>query len=341
MKKTRVWFNHWFSTAYRIIELMKDGRDDLEIIGSNTNRYAVYKDVCDEFYVEPEFDKSYEYVEWCLHFCEYHEIDVFIPRRNFVLISEHKAKFEELGVKVLVSNNFELLKTLDNKLDTMDLFKALPNVAKIPNIISVTNVDGFFNAYKMLKNDSNRVCFKYAEDEGARSFRVVDDSVDGINSLNGSVGFKISYQKAMEMLGSVDEFKPLMVMEYLNGMEISVDCLATPKGFIAIPRYKVGGRVTKIDIDVDIINRAKAFYEHTKLDCPFNLQFRYHNNELCILEVNTRMSGGVHLSCLSGVNIPQIALKMLLGEDDYEVPTVDVLESLKVTHIETPIIIER
>ncbi len=49
----RIWFNHWFSTAYSIIQLIKKDESDFQIIGSNEREQAVYKKVCDEWHIEP------------------------------------------------------------------------------------------------------------------------------------------------------------------------------------------------------------------------------------------------------------------------------------------------
>lgn len=50
----KVWFNHWFSTSYRLIELMKeDAVRQIYVVGSNRQRESVIQKVCDEWYEEP------------------------------------------------------------------------------------------------------------------------------------------------------------------------------------------------------------------------------------------------------------------------------------------------
>ena len=67
---TRIWFNHWFSTAYHLIQLMRDGTDEpLCIIGSNRNEHAIYRRACEEWHTEPEIRSDEEYVSFCLEFC--------------------------------------------------------------------------------------------------------------------------------------------------------------------------------------------------------------------------------------------------------------------------------
>ena len=62
-----------------------------------------------------------------------------------------------------------------------------------------------------------------------------------------------------------------------------------------------------MDITID-------FQKKIGLECPYNIQFKYLNGIPYFLEVNTRMSGGIHMACAgSGVNIPNIAVKKLLG----------------------------
>ena len=47
----RVWFNHWFSTSYRLIELMKqDNEEEIYVIASNKQIDSVIQKVCDEWY---------------------------------------------------------------------------------------------------------------------------------------------------------------------------------------------------------------------------------------------------------------------------------------------------
>ena len=64
----RIWMNHWFSTAYNIITLIKEGIPDASIIGSNEHAASPIMKVCDEWYQEPVL-KGEQYVSFCLDFC--------------------------------------------------------------------------------------------------------------------------------------------------------------------------------------------------------------------------------------------------------------------------------
>lgn len=318
--KYRVWFNHWFSTAFNLIENIK--KDDINnyfyFIGTGKRRMA-YKEVCEEYYIEPDLTGK-EYIQFCINFCKEHNINVFVPRKERLNISKHLNLFHEIGVKVLVDSNYSLLSDLESKTKTGLLFqndKNLSSLVKIPEMLIATNISEFENNYRYLKEKypNDRICFKYEIDEGALSFRVIDDRQDNISSLSNYQGSKISYDKAIEILSSEKSFSPIIQMIYLNGEEISVDSLLTQQGFIGCARTKAGIRMTKItdmDDSFQMITISRMFAEKTKIKNPYNLQFRKHNEELYLLEINTRLAGGTYRDYLIGYNFPYIALCDLL-----------------------------
>ena len=334
----RIYFNHWFSQAYNLINAIKAEDPSVYIIGTNERDTAVYQFVCDEFYVEPHFDNEDEYAMWCLNFCKEHNIDVFAPRRNRVAIAKHYNEYIGAGIKLMVDNNSELMALLEDKVKTAQLFEK-HNICKVPELLVATNIDEFKKHYAYLKEKypKERVCFKYVEDEGATSFRVIDDIADDIKVLKTGAGMKISYDKAVEILGSVDSFDPLILMIYLKGPEISVDSLMTNKGFIGCSRTKIGTRGTVIDPHSELVNISKHFAEVTGIKCPYNVQFRWHDGELYLLEVNTRMAGGTYKSCQAGLNFAYLALCDVLGKD-FELPT--NTKKVIVSEIETPVLLK-
>lgn len=65
----------------------------------------------------------------------------------------------------------------------------------------------------------------------------------------------------------------------------------------------------------ELIDLAHKFHRHYKLPYVFNIQVKYTDSVPKLLEINPRMSGGLHFSCLSGINFPYMAIKILLGEE--------------------------
>ena len=334
----RIWFNHWFSTAYHLINLMREGSRDNVFIGTSTNSLAVYKQVCDEWYSEEDGITADAYVDFAVDFCVKHEIDVFVPRRFLVDIIRNADRFDAIGVRLFADRDYETVNMLDDKFLTYDFFRGFkPEL--VPEILIAHSFDEFISACNELKTRTKRVCYKLTVDEGARSFRVIDDRVEDGNALLEMPGAKISWANAQTVLSKYDFSIPMLVMPYLYDVEISVDCLHTNSGNIIIPRYKKKARYSEVIFDESIMKTCSETVDRLKLRMPLNIQFRMNEGNLYLMEMNPRMSGGLQLSCLaSGINIPDIALSRLCGVD--KPWTYPEHHARKVAHIETPICLD-
>lgn len=333
----KVWFNHWFSTSYRLIELMKEDKEEkIYVIGSNSQIHSVIQNVCDEWYEEPDC-KGQEYVEYCLAFCKEHQVDVFVPRRSMEDISREKSAFEVMGVKVMV-DDFDRINLLNDKARTYDFFKKCEKI-HIPEYAIVNNVAEFAAAYERIKKNNAQVCMKFVRDEGGMSFRKIVENVDCFQRLRWYPGTEIEYEVLKDTLAQRNQFDDLMVMPYLKDEEISVDCLSTVDGLIAVARKKGPARQEEIIYSKEIMDMVKIVMEEIKLQYPCNIQFKVKDGIPYLLEINTRMSGGLQMSCLAAqVNIPNLALNKLLGKNicwDMN------REEKIVSYIELPKIIEK
>lgn len=331
---TRIWLNHWFSTAYNIINLIKNEEKDLYIIGSNENENAVYKSVCDEWHIEPVLDDE-DYIQFCLDFCKEHKVDIFMPRRGMVAISSAKSQFLDMGVKVMVED-YEIMQVLNDKALAYEELKK-EKIGYIPEYYIVSNIKDFYGAYEELIKNYEKVCFKFVMDEGGKSYRLIDNSRKGYSALSKKQNSRMTYDDVIRALSEKESFSPIMIMPYLPGDEVSVDCVKTSTGIIMIPRIKNATRIEKVVYDEKITDMCDAIYNKFDLQYPCNIQFKYLDNIPYFLEVNTRMSGGIQMSCLaSGINIPNIAVNQMLGNDkSWE----NKFEERYVTHIELPVLV--
>lgn len=330
----RIWLNHWFSTAYSIISLIKENESDFYVIGSNESRYAAYGQVCDEWYVEPAL-KDVEYIEYCLNFCREHKVDIFVPRRGMTIISRYKSRFEEIGVKVM-ADDYEKVKILNQKIESYELFKKL-KIGYVPEYETVTCAVDFINAYERMAAQYEQVCFKFANDEGGKSYRLIDNNRKGYKALFKKQNTRMTLEDAAAALSERETVAPIIVMPYLPGEEVSVDCLKTRSGVIMLPRVKDFTKVERVKYDKEILDICDDFYRKIGLEHPCNIQFKYREGVPYFLEVNTRMSGGIQMACLaSGINIPNIAVNNMLGIDKaWE----NLYEEKCVSHVEMPIIV--
>lgn len=332
----KLWFNHWFSTSYRLIELMKDDADEkIYVIGSNLCKNSVIQRVCDEWYEEPNIEGE-EYLEYCLNFCKSNSIDVFVPGKEMKNISKNIQKFKGIGVKVLL-DDYDIVSVLGDKVLAYEYFKDTEGI-NVPEYYKVNNVTEFKKAYKMLKDKDYEVCVKFVEDKGGMSFRRLTDGSDELKKIKSYAGASISCDEYLRILEGIGEFDDLMIMPYLEGNEISIDCLNTSKGLIAVPRDKGNSRDERVFYDEKILNMVEIILKKIDIKYPFNVQFKYKKDMLYLLEINTRMSGGLQMSCLAAdVNIPNIALNKLIGK---EIEWKQKKQETIVSYIELPYIIK-
>ena len=320
-----VWFNHTFSTEYHVIKALREGAaqhggEVLNIIGSNKDANCIYKTECDVFFKEPDDLTDEEYVDYALSVCKAYKVDVFFPKRCRNIISKYKDKFTEIGVAVISSADYEMLTNLENKKYTNEIVGRYHLCKCIPSFYA-TNLEEFKQAYTSVKNlggdfENCRVCMKYTEDEGAVSFRVIvpDEEVD-FRRISSPIGAKISYSEVLKILSSEPEFKELMIMPFLNGLDVTIDSFMGDYNFFAVSRYKLGNRRVLVENNEQFYNLSKQFAIMTGLKGLYNIQLKGHNEEWYFLEVNTRMAGGIHKAISCEVNLPYLAYADAIGKD--------------------------
>ncbi|MEK5148132.1 ATP-grasp domain-containing protein [Psychrobacillus sp. FSL K6-4615] len=339
-----IWFNRWFSTVSHYMELIRHNPDQQEFIihGTHPNSDTVYFNYCDVFSTEPDIEGE-DYIQFCLDYCIQNQIHIFVPRKENLLISRHLEKFEDIGVSVLVCPDGDLMAMVDNK---AAMYQSLQSQEKegnfivtIPSYQIVNNAKEFKEAYEQLSKDNTKLCIKPVIGEGASGFRIIDNDADTIPFIfNTASSQKISYETALRILQTQEHFPDLMVLEYLDGYEYSIDCLADADGTLltAIPRKKGNGRIREIEYNKDLIEIAEKMAIQYKIPYVFNIQVKYKDGIPKLLEINPRMSGGLHISCLADINFPYYAIKLLLGN---QLEPLYPKFGLKATHIEQPVIL--
>lgn len=119
----------------------------------------------------------------------------------------------------------------------------------------------------------------------------------------------------------------LDVQELLTGEEFTVDCLGDPEGRLLVHharRRSLIGRGISLGAesveDPEIDAAVERIARVLQVAGPWFVQFkRAADGSLRLLEANARVGGSMTLTRLAGVNIPQLAVHLALG-DDVRVP---------------------
>lgn len=335
----RIWFNKTFSTinsVFRAIHLAFP-TDEISVVCTHIHNNAAAFLAADECYLEPSDLTGPAYLEWCVDFCQHHNIQLFWPGREATLISQHHDLFLATGTQVLSVADYETLTLLHNKADFYNQLN--PDVAKPMDFIAVNNTDEFDVAVAELSLKHEKLCVKPAVSVFGLGFRVLDTQRDSISQLLKGIEYQIPLQELRSGMNNTPEFDTLLVMEHLGGHEWSVDCAGRHGELLcAVQRKKplLAGYGQIIDNNADIEDMVTRLTAHYQLNGLFNIQFKEGAHGVRLLEINPRPSGGFGMACLSGANLAKIALQSIRG-DIIQNPVIQY--GLKVTEINTPVIL--
>ncbi|MFC4598481.1 ATP-grasp domain-containing protein [Cohnella hongkongensis] len=339
---TNIYFNRWFSSAYHYIHMIRDNPDGQRFVfyGTHPDPGHLSLQACDHSEEEPALQGS-EYVEYALDFCRRHRIDVFIPRLNMLDIAKEIGRFDEIGTKVMVCRDIDLLERMMEK-DRFYESLAGTGVVSLPEYYVAETAEQFRAAYETLLAHGHRVCFKPTNAEGGMGFRIVDgerSDSDRLNDLYGWVSTAIPFEQAYRTLSTVERFPRLMVMELLPDEEVSIDCLADAEGRLlsAVPRRKSTGRIYLLEDKPELLEIASRVSERCRIPFVYNIQVKYNGGVPKLLEINPRMSGGLYITCLSGVNMPYLAVQSILGQP-FEPPAPKF--GIKASYLELPVLMK-
>ena len=311
-----MWFNETYRGTYQLIGLLRADRD-VSVIGSHPVMSTPYLQVCDEVIAEPACSGA-AFVAAALELCRLHRVDVFVAGRESEAVASALPEFAAAGISVQVSPA-AAIDTLATKGSTYEFAAGLG--VEIPAYELVTDVGGYRAACARLARAGLPICIKPDLDHGGHGFRVLDAGAQDLASLGQPPSVHVAPQVVDLLLASAESFEPLVVSEFLPGLELSIDCLSSSEGelLLALPRRKGGLEWTReLVFDVAAQEIAALLVEAFGLRYLSNVQVKYSLDELrgpVLLEVNTRAASGLYQSCrASGVNLPALALAMALGE---------------------------
>jgi biotin carboxylase len=312
----RVWFNRTFSSVYTAIGLIREadiaGR--FTLIYSNPSRRTPAARLAHEFHSEPTKLAPEAYVDWCLAFCREHRIDIFIPGREATVLAAHQERFATAGTRLLNTASPARLQLIHDKAG----FYAETQLPQAPvaEFRRFETLAGFDAAWAELRPRHAQLCLKPSSSIYGLGFAVIDEQRSSAALLLAGIQYHIGYDDLRRGLAELGSFRTMLLMEFLDGPEYSVDCVGDNGRLVtAVVRRKLpqAGSGQLIDMRPDILEATAKLAADYGLNGMFNVQFREGGaadaRQPRLLEINPRMSGGIGMACAAGPNLPWIALK--------------------------------
>ena len=256
-----------------------------------------------------------KYVDITLNICKEHNIDALISLNDLELpiLAENKAKFEELGVTVIVSDSIVIDICFD-KYKTAQWVESLGLNAPKTYITLASAKEA------LSKGEISFPLFmKPRWGSGSIGLETIDD-MEELDIYYHLLMKKI--KKTILATASVGE-EYIMIQEKLTGKEYGLDVMNDLEGNnVAVSvKQKLAMRAGETDkaitIDLPEVREMGATIGRNlkhigNLDVDI---MQRANGDYCVLELNPRFGGGFPFSYEAGVNLPKAILKWLLGED--------------------------
>ncbi len=316
MSATRVWFNKGFSSTYNVLAAIReaDTGDDYRLLASHTHPEFAALAVADEVEIEPPKVFGRAYVDWCLGVCKRRGVDVLWAAKSAARLAESAHEFERIGTRVLVAGRPDVLRLVDHK---AKFYASLPHeVVPLPSYAVVRTLEEFDAAWARLRALHTKLCVKPAVSVFGLGFRVVEERGSDLDRLLDGQVTSIGLSELRRLLGERPQFRDLMLMQYLEGPERSIDALAHEGRLVAaVVRRKASrqGGAQHLEDNPGAVEVARKLAERLQLSGIFNFQLRDAAGVPYLLELNPRMSGGLHFANESGVVFPYWALQLFTG----------------------------
>ncbi len=311
--------NILFTSVGRRTYLLKYFREALEGEGSihamNSTAVTPAAKVADKFTVSPLiYDDGY--IDFVLDYCKENKIDVVISLFDIDLpvLAENKKKFEEIGVKLIVSD-YEAVNKCNDKLMTYVTF--CETEVKVPaTYVSLKNAvrdlrEGKLKYPVMVKPRWGMGSVGVYEAESEQELRAFYKK-----TLREIQKTYLKYESAAE------KGYEILIQEKIDGQEYGLDIINDLKGnyVTTVVKKKYAMRAGETDIAEivdykrlsDLGKRISGLVGHiANLDTDIIVR----DGVPYVIEINARFGGGYPFGHVAGINLPKAIINWVKGEE--------------------------
>lgn len=332
-----VWVARGFGTAaHALTSLRASLGDELplgRLLASHPRRDSPVLTAADEAFLEPDLVGG-DWVDWAVEVCRREQVDLLWVTHEAEAAAAARRAFAAVGTTLLVPP-VEALRASRAKSEVYLLAERL-GVAT-PPWERATGVDEARAAVERLAPHSpDGVCVKPDTGQGAVGVhRLVDDWDDLPVGVDLPIGL---------WLGHVARHpeRAWLVLPWMPGEEHSVDALLDPAGVLVAAAVRTkddSSRLQRAWHDPDLVDSSAALLSALGVTPLGNAQWREHEGERVLLEVNPRPSGGLYRSSAAlGVDLLAGAVRQLLTGHSGVAPGTRVTGVVTTTSVQVAVV---
>ena len=304
--------------ASTLIRMLKaNGEREIVVHGVDMRPDAVGRFLCDGFSLVPA-GASPGYIPALATVVEKVRPDLLFVQSSHEIetVARHRGVFEELGARVL-ADGVSGIETAGDKALMHKACAAIP--VPQPRLLLPRSLDEFVAGARELGYPEVPVCFKPPVAKGSRGFRILSAEVDRVHELlhERPINRYMTLPEFEGLFRDVEPFPELMLVEYVDAPEITVDLFAD-KGEMVFHQtrtreeFLTGLAMAFKTIDrPDLVELSRKVVLHLTLDYFQSIQWIGGK----LLEINPRVSTFVYQEDFI---IPYLGIKYALGELDAE-----------------------
>ncbi|GGF18782.1 hypothetical protein GCM10010954_16980 [Halobacillus andaensis] len=301
-------------TAQGILQGLRE-KENVHIIGADRRRVTSGNQFCHKTYQIPRFTQEGEYKKAIAEIVEKEKIDTVYPSLHEE-IEIYETFRDELSAVVALpqSNHFEILM---NKESIYEYLNEMNLASYVPRYVGFNHPKELLQLVNTHFSQDEYIVAKQVEGHGAMGYAVLTNRDNFLKALKKGQNKIVDLEDYCE----VDSSERRIAMEYLEGMEYSVDVLIHEGEVVtAIPRERDGvssGLVLdgKVVYNEELIEAATAITEKLVTNGFINIQFIESAEGFKLTDVNPRFCGSQIMSLGAEVNFPYLFLQYnVLGE---------------------------
>ncbi len=331
----RIWFNRHFGLVARVIRQLREATPVIPLTALVSHRHTDFVGFAeaDEAFVEPQGLTPEDYLQWCLQTVSRRRVECLLPGHEQSFLTAHAAAFRALGCRVIAAAPAPVLPNLHRK-DWV--YQNCSEQVNLPPYRVVREPAELIAAVEALETGAyDEVCIKPCVSVYGKGF-------GRITAQSARAGREREHVEQWLARNVHDgQCAPQLVMQFLPGHEYSVDIAAREGEMLAavVRRKPLSGSGQLLQHNPVLLEMARTMVAQFGLNAMVNIQFRDDVAGVSrLLEINPRASGGIGMSCVSGINLPEIALRAALAPG-YVVPPLVPKFGVRVAEVPRAVIV--
>lgn len=308
--------------------LKANGERDIKIIGCDISDGPSMNLLVDKYYQVPRYTDD-SYIDSILEICRNEHVDVFFPQISMELpyVLDRMDDFNRMGVKVAISDK-ETLNTANCKYKLYEFMRS--KGIETPDYFLVESSKNLRDRISELGYPQRPVCVKMTENSGSRGVRIIRPNLSKAEAFmyEKPSSLNVSLDEMCEILDECNPMPSIMAMEYLPGIEYTVDLLADHGKTV----YIAGRRNTTSSMSIaqtSVVDKIDSAYQICEdivreLNLDGNIGFDFmldEDGKPWLTDLNPRVTATIIIYAGAGLNLPYLRVKQLLGE---ELPHIDI-----------------